>query len=340
MLYIQMLLQKEEYSILLSKLYSILAFCVNCSKLAVRSSRVNQIALLLKVVNFLDDPLVYELHLDSNQLTSLPNELFLSISKLPLQTLSISRNPLVLESSCRLIKELAVCKFLRRLNLKMCKLTGSEIGEALAILIITLQSLQELNLSLNFLSGPAIQSLAKHIPSNNKSLLNTLILDNNLLSNKDVELLMIVVGRLKSLVLLSIQCNKFGPHAGQLIGEALKSSSSLQSINVSHNRILDEGLRGIMSGIEFNKTIQKLYAADIHATQKCFTQCLESLLYGTSSLEFISLDLNKLKLTPEIVKLLKRVFNTCHRLKTISLLNDEAVNIEVDKEIYSKLRLN
>ena len=176
------------------------------------------------------------------------------------------------------------------------------------------------------------------------SSLQILVLDNNLLSNKDAELIILLTEKFISLRILSLQCNKFGPYSGKLLGRALSVSVSLESINVSHNQINDDGLKAILDYIPSNKTIREFYASNIRATQECIIDSIEKLFYGTHKLEHISFDFNKIKITERLIKVLKKLIENCETLQMNSLMDANRPpadpTIKLDDEFLSKVRLN
>lgn len=335
----------------LCRVYSLLFFCVNQSTLAFRSKQMTdrQLSLLARVICTLPFPQTSKLSLDMNQLTSIPVEIATRVSagQLPLSELSLSRNPLQPGAISPFITALLPAEELHRVDLVMCKLSGQEAGGALGTLIARSWQLTELNLGLNFLSGPGISAMLRAFPKHWDRVpsLQVLTLDNNLLSNKDADVLCGIIVGLPSLLALSVQCNKLGPYAGKALGKTMRVAGvSLQSLNVSHNNIGDDGLTGIISGAEASKSMRSLYLGDIHASSKSVIESIERLSYGDcTAISHLSFDMNRTEINESLVKAVERLVRTFPDVERISLVDGSRPplegKLEVSKDAMAVLRI-
>lgn len=117
-------------------------------------------------------------------------------------------------------------------------------------------SVVKVDLSRNALRKPGVDAIA-HILPKNESLKN-IILSHNGLTEEDFELLASVLQTEQVLETLDLSSNLFSQKSGYMFGFLVAKNISLVKMNVSCNRIGDEGIRDLVPGLIHNRTIRSL----------------------------------------------------------------------------------
>ena len=140
-------------------------------------------------------------------------------------------------------------------------LTSKSIQSFVNIPPHILQNMRELRLDHNKLDGSACDLLAKAVPS--MSRLEKLWLDDNPIgSGGAVEVIKALCGSgVKELWLYSTGIGK--PDCEALC-ELLKSSHSLQDLNIDHNNLSSESVASIITGLSHNSSLTTLYISNSH----------------------------------------------------------------------------